>query len=279
MQFRPHPPARDAGEVRRRHEANRRAWNETGAYHAARVQETIDFLRAGGSNLHPIERANLGRLADWCGTAIHLQCASGCDTLSLWNEGARRVVGVDISEVHIANARRTSEALGAPATWYRADVLDTPRELDGTADLVYTGRGAVSWIFDLETWAAVIARLLRPGGILHLLDDHPVPWLFDIDATTFVPSGLDYFTAGQVSRGWPESYIPDAALGVPAPEQSEKYDRTWAIADVFMTLRGSGLTVERLGEHREGYWDVMPNLAPELRGRIPLSYSIVARRP
>ena len=46
-----------------------------------------------------------------------------------------------------------------------------------------------------------------------------------------------------------------------------------------MALRGAGLVVERLGEHREGYWDVMPNLAPELRGRIPLSYSMLARRP
>jgi len=48
----------------------------------------------GGSNLHPIERANLGDLRPWCRAAIHLQCASGRDTLSLWNEGAGRVVGV-----------------------------------------------------------------------------------------------------------------------------------------------------------------------------------------
>ena len=96
-----------------------------------RFEETLAFLQAGGSSLHPIERANLGDLRTWCGTAIHLQCASGRDTLSLWNEGVAQVIGVDIADVHIANAQRLSAALGAPATWYRCDVLETPSALDG----------------------------------------------------------------------------------------------------------------------------------------------------
>ena len=103
-----------------------------------------------GSSLHPIERANLGDLRTWCGTAIHLQCASGRDTLSLWNEGVAEVIGVDIADVHIANAQRLSAALGAPATWYRCDVLETPSTLDGRADLVYTGQGALCWLHDLD---------------------------------------------------------------------------------------------------------------------------------
>ena len=116
-QFEIRPPARDARDVQSRHESNRSAWNEGAIRYTEEVEETIEFLRAGGTSLHPIERANLGDLSKWCSTAIHLQCASGKDTLSLWNEGVKHVVGVDISDVHIATARRTSEALGAPATW------------------------------------------------------------------------------------------------------------------------------------------------------------------
>ena len=108
------PPARDAEDVRARHEDNRRAWNEGATRYTSELEETIAFIRGGGSNLHPIERANLGDLRPWCAVAIHLQCASGRDTLSLWNEGAGRVVGVDISDVHIANARLLTEAVGAP---------------------------------------------------------------------------------------------------------------------------------------------------------------------
>jgi predicted O-methyltransferase YrrM len=89
---------------------------------------------------------------------VHLQCASGKDTLSLWIEGVEKVVGIDISDVHIANARRLSEAAGCRTVrWYRCDVLDTPQDLDGTADLVYSGRGAMFWVHDLDAWMAVVA--------------------------------------------------------------------------------------------------------------------------
>jgi len=270
------PLAGTPQEVRARHQANRAAWNEGAARYTAGLEETIARLRAGKSSLHPIERANLGDLSAWCESAIHLQCASGEDTLSLWLEGAKQVVGVDISDVHIANARRMSAALGAPATWYCGDVLDTPHELDGSADLVYTGQGALCWLHDLDGWAAVIQRLLKPGGILHLFDDHPVLWLFDLEAETLVPSGVNYFAHAEVSQGWPSAYIGD--LGIPVEKQARKYERLWPLAAIFQALRRAGLSIEHLGEHAEGYWNAFPNLRPELRGRIPMTFSLIARR-
>ena len=276
MRFQLRRPAADAAEVRAWHEANRASWNEAAAHYLTKVEETIAFLRAGGSNLHPIERAMLGDLRAF-GTAIHLMCASGQDTLSLWNEGVGRVIGVDISDAHIANARRTSEALGAPAAWYRSDVLETPPELDGTADLVYTGRGAICWLHDLERWAAVVRRLLRPGGVLSLFDDHPATWLFDTDAESYVHSGADYFAHAESSQGWPDTYIGD--LAVPVERQSEKFERLWPLGAVFGALRRAGLAVEHLGEHPESYWDGFPHLRSELRGKIPMTFSLLARRP
>lgn len=271
------PPAMGPLDVRARHDANRVAWNEGAAYYTERWAKTLDFLRNGGSSLHPIERARLGDLRTWCGTAIHLQCASGEDTLSLWNEGAARVIGVDISDVHIANAERLSAALHAPATWYRSDVLDTPAALDGLADLVYTGQGALCWIHDLERWAAVVHRLLKPGGLFHVFDDHPVTYLFDMESDMLVPSGLDYFWHAEMSRGWPASYIGD--LGRPASTHAPKHERLWPIAAVFQALRGAGLTIEYLGEHPETYWRSFPHLRPELAARIPMTFSLLARRP
>jgi len=269
-------PAAGEEEVRARHEANRAAWNEGAVRYTEEIAETIAFLAAGRSNLHPVERANLGDLRAWCDTAIHLQCASGRDTLSLWNEGVPHVMGVDISDVHIANARRISEALNAPARWYRCDILDTPHELDGTADLVYTGRGALCWLHNLDGWAAVIARLLKPGGILSLFDDHPVTWLFEPDAAELVSSGIDYFTHAESSQGWPSTYIGE--LTVPVAQQARKFERLWTLAMVFGALHRAGLIVEHLGEHREPYWDVFPRLKTELKARIPMTFSMIARR-
>ncbi|MGV8084606.1 MAG: methyltransferase domain-containing protein [Coriobacteriia bacterium] len=276
LTIQPLPPARDSSEVRARHEGNRAAWNEGACAYTAGIDNTIAFLKEGNSNLHPIERANLGDLRAWCHTAIHLQCASGRDTLSLWNEGVQRVIGIDISDVHIDNARRTSVALGAPAEWFRCDVLDTPHTLDGTADLVYTGRGALGWLHDLDAWAAVVYRLLKPGGVFHVLDEHPANWLFDTEARTLVPTGIDYFSHGETSKGWPATYIGD--IGVPVERQATKYEHLWTLSAIFQALRGAGLTVEQLGEYPDPYWDAFPNLPPDLARRIPMTFSMLARR-
>lgn len=270
------PPATDPAEVRRRHAANRAAWNQGAAWYRDANADRVAFLREGGSNLHPVERANLGDLRAWCRSAVHLQCASGQDTLSLLNEGVGRVVGIDIADAHIDNARATSAALGAPATWYRCDVLDTPHELDGSADLVYSGRGALNWLHDLDGWAAVVARLLAPGGILHLFDGHPFIWLLDPDATGYAFLGIGYFDHAEASTGWPDEYIGD--LGIDEADIAEKHERLWNFADIFAALAGAGLQIRHLGEHAEGYWQEFPNLDESLRGQLPLTFSLVAAR-
>src|SRR5258706_1222455 len=78
-------------------------------------------------------------------------------------------------------AEALTRAVGAPARWIESDVLDTPHELDGTADLLYTGRGSLIWLQDLDAWAAVLQRLLSPTGRLVLLQVHPAEWQFDAD--------------------------------------------------------------------------------------------------
>ncbi|HEY3059542.1 MAG TPA: class I SAM-dependent methyltransferase [Chloroflexota bacterium] len=267
-----------SASVPERHAANRASWNEAAAFYTARADDTIAFIRAGKSNLHPIERANMGPLRPWCELAIHLQCASGRDTLSLWVEGAQRVVGVDISDIMIDTARRISAAVGAPAEWYLCDVLDTPTSLDGTADLVYTGRGAICWVHDLHAWAGVVARLLKPGGRFHLFEVHPVAYLFEMETTTLVPTGWDYFSHVDISRGWPSGYIGDS-LPIPVEEQSLKYDRAWPIADVFNALHDVGLVIDYVGEHRADFWPSFPNLPPELNATLPHTFSLLARKP
>lgn len=134
-------------ETKTRHEENRAAWNEAAARYEREIESDVAFLKAGGKNLMEPELPFLADLSSWCQRAIHLQCAGGRDTLSLWNQGAHEVVGVDISDRMIEVARRKSEMLNAPATWYRCDLLDTPAELNGTADLVYTGRGSILYEF------------------------------------------------------------------------------------------------------------------------------------
>ncbi len=273
-------PASTDEEVRRRHAANKASWEQAAEVYRRELEESLAFLRAGRSNLHPVERRvleqHLGPPGEWCRRAVHLQCASGKDTLSLWNDGVDEVVGIDIAETHIANARWLTEQLDAPAAWYRCDVLDTPRDLDGIADLVYTGRGAIGWVHDIDAWAAVVARLLRPGGVMCLFDDHPASNLFDADAAELAWSGVSYFGSAAGGTGFSESFIEH--LGVAEDEILVNHDRLWTVAKVFSAVRGAGLEVVHLGEHPEQYWEGFPHLSEEDAARIPQTFSLLARR-
>ena len=179
---RPATPS-EQSDIRAMHAATRLAWDEAAERYERWLPEAIKLIGGGGSNLVPEEEALIGNLHGRCGRAIHLQCAGGRDTLSLWNLGADEVVGVDYSPRMLALAQRLTDAVGATAgaRWIEADVLDTPHDLDGTADLLYTGRGSLIWLQDLDAWAAVLVRLLAPEGRLVLFEGHPAEWLFDVD--------------------------------------------------------------------------------------------------
>lgn len=273
---RPATPA-EAADVAAMHATTRAAWDEAAEQYERWLPEAIELIGSGGSNLFPVEEDLLGDLSE-CRRAIHLQCAGGRDTLSLWNLGARTVVGVDYSPRLLDLARRLTEATGAPATWVEADVLAVPHDLDGTADLVYTGRGSLVWVQDITAWAGVVARLLAPGGRFVLFEGHPVEWLFDVDEDGFwVATDYDYFAGPEASRGWAPEYIPE--LAIPEEQQALKFARPWQLGQVITALLATELRLERVTEHPVDWsWSHL-DARPEERGRIPLSYSIVAHKP
>ncbi|GAC1652067.1 MAG: class I SAM-dependent methyltransferase [Herpetosiphon sp.] len=261
------------------HQSNRAAWNEGAVWYEQGVEQNIAFLRAGGKNLEDPELRILHDLRVWCGRAVHLQCAGGGDTLSLWNQGAAEVVGVDISDRMIAVARQKSDALRAPATWYCCDVLDTPAELNGTADLVYTGRGALPWLHDLGGWADVVARLLKPGGRLFIFEGHPLTSVWDSDAAEFkLSSEYGNYFSDQVDRsqGWPATYIGE--LDRPVSEQAPKYERLWTLGTIVTTLAQTGLRLERLEEYPDQFWDQFPRMPADLVKRLPNTFSLLMRK-
>ncbi|HUP55288.1 MAG TPA: class I SAM-dependent methyltransferase [Methylomirabilota bacterium] len=274
--------AAERADPRAMHAANRAAWDEAAERYEGWFDEAVALIRAGGSNLFPVEHDLIGDLRAANGglgtnRAIHLQCAAGRDTLSLWTAGAHEVVGVDISPRMLDLARRLAGATGAPATWIEADVLDTPHELDGTGDLVYTGRGSIIWLQDLDGWAAVLRRLLSPAGRLVIFDGHPAEWLFDADEDgRWRATDYDYFGGTEASKGWAPEYIDH--LTVAEDDQSWKFARAWTLGEIVTALLRSGLRVEAVREHPVDWWAGHRDVRPELRGRVPLSFSITATR-
>ena len=269
--------AAERADPRGMHAANRRAWDEAAERYEGWFAEAVEIISSGGTNLLPPELELIGDLHGRCRRAIHLQCAGGRDTLSLWNLGAEEVVGVDFSPRMLELAERLSTAVGASARWIEADVLDTPHELDGTADLVYTGRGSLMWLQDLDAWAAVLYRLLAPAGRLVLFEGHPAEWLFDVDADGgWVATDYDYFAGPEASKGWAPEYID--RLSIEDDDQAWKFARAWTLGEIVTAILGSGLRVERLAEHPTDWWKGHADVRADERGRVPLSFSVLARR-
>lgn len=274
---RPATPAERA-DVRRMHAANRQAWDEAAERYEGWFDEAVSLIRSGGTNLFPVEQALIGDLRGRCHRAIHLQCAAGRDTLSLWTAGADEVVGVDFSPRMLELATALSAATGAPARWILADVLDTPAELDGTADLLYTGRGSLIWLQDLDAWARVLRRLLAADGRLVIFEGHPAEWLFDVDDDgRWIATDYDYFGGPEASRGWAPEYIDRLSLA--DRDQSWKFARAWTLGEVVTALLRAGLRLDSVVEHPVDWWGGHGDVRPEDRGRIPLSFSIVGGLP
>jgi SAM-dependent methyltransferase len=199
------------------------------------------------------------------------------EALSLLGLGVEEVVGIDISEEMIALANRKSSALGANATWIRSDVLETPHELDGTADLVYTGRGAICWMLDLDAWAAVVARLLKPGGRLLLFEGHPLDFLWEEEAEGYVlREDASYFTNAPL----PERGFPYEAALRGAPERPVALtSRVWTIGETVTAAVGAGLRIDRLEERPEPFWDQFKRIPPPELARLPHTFGLVASKP
>jgi len=270
----------ERAEIRRWHAQTGAAWNEAAAQYEKEFDASVAFLRDGGTNFCPPEFARLTPLAQQSSHAVHLQCAAGHDTLSLWNLGAARVTGVDLSERMLALARRKSDALGAPAQWVHADILDLPESLRGTADLVYTGRGALYWLLDMSAWARSAASVLAPGGTLFVYEGHPLDWVWRTDTPGYEidPQFADYFdTRVTTDTGWPECYIP--ATNQPADGWSPKHERQWTLGAIVTAVAEAGLVVTALEEHPDDFWEGWHAMEPDQRRRLPHTFLLTAKKP
>lgn len=259
-------------------EANRARWDEAAPLHAASDFYDLAGFRAGRDDLHPFERDELGDVAGL--DLVHLQCHLGTDTLS-WARHGANVVGLDFSPAALDVARGLAADCGLAAEFVCADVYDAPAALGRTFDVVYTGVGALNWLPDLGPWAQVVASLLRPGGVVYLVEIHPIVVGVVHDGRTI---DLDTF-AGPFER-WEEKggtyAAPDAELA-----NTASYERVHALSEVLSAVLDAGLSIELFHEHAtskapwpwcergaDGLWRL-----PAGWPSFPLSYSLRARQP
>jgi 2-polyprenyl-3-methyl-5-hydroxy-6-metoxy-1,4-benzoquinol methylase len=187
---------------------NLRFWDEIAPHHAASQAYAVDSFVAGRNTLGAPELAEVGDVTGR--ELVHLQCHIGLDSLS-WARLGAHVTGVDFSAEAVRIARRIADRAGLQARFVEAEVTEAPTALGRTFDVVFTSRGVLMWLADLDRWAQACATLLEPGGRFYLLDHHPLSM-----ALTTTEGGL------VLAR----SYFPTSRPGV------SRYDGSYAVRDV-----------------------------------------------
>jgi len=205
------------------------------------------------------------------------------DTLALARLGAA-VTGVDFSPRAIASAIELAARTGLAARFVEADLYATPRVLQETFDIVYTGGGALCWLPDIRGWGEVVSRMLRPGGTFYVREAHPLLWsLEDERDDAQLVIGRPYFEVEQPTRwdaaaAWDKEQ-PDVVI--------PHYEWSHGLGEIVGALLEAGLTIEALREHQTCLWQALPFMVegedgwwrlPDRPERLPLMYSIRARK-
>ncbi|MBK0422266.1 class I SAM-dependent methyltransferase [Leucobacter sp. CSA2] len=269
--------------------ANQANWDERATLHAARSGSgyaTGRFVE-DPELLSDVVRFDLPLLGDIAGSrAVHLQCHIGTDTLSLARLGAR-VTGLDFSETAIEEARKLVAESGDAVDFVQADVMAAPHRLPaGSFDLVYTGIGALCWLPVIREWAAVVAKLLAPGGVLFLREGHPILWAVDETIAGEPHLRFPYFEAVEPLE-WDDeqSYVSTSA----ALTSTRTYEWNHSLGEIVTALIDEGLRIELLVEHDSVPWEALPGQMERRDGgewalarhaqSMPLSYTLRAVKP
>ncbi len=254
-----------------------------------------DALVTDPSHLSTVARTDLAALAPYVagGTVegldvCHLQCHIGTDTLSFAKAGAT-VVGVDFSPSALAAAAVLAERIGIEAEWVQTDVLDVRTAIDRDLvagrlfDLVYTSIGTIGWLDDLDTWAAQVASLLKPGGIFYIRDGHPALFSLDEESDALTVKYRYFHDGGALQWDDEGTYAGDGRV-----EHSRTYEWPHPISEVVTVLLRHGLTLLALDEGKTLPWQFARRMTVTDDGEyqwpgnesslVPCTFTIVARR-
>lgn len=171
---------------------NRQSWNNRTDAHLKSEFYDLEGFISGKTFLKDIEMNLLGDIAGK--SVLHLQCHFGQDSIALSKLGAD-VTGIDLSDKAIASAKEIAKITHTNTKFICCNIYDLPDYLNEQFDIVFTSYGTIGWLPDLDRWAKIISRYLKPNGQFVFVEFHPVVWMFDDNFETI---GYRYFNSGAI---------------------------------------------------------------------------------
>lgn len=249
---------------------NKKSWDKNTKIHLDSKFYDVDAFVKGKSSLNPIELAQLGDVKNKA--LLHLQCHFGLDSLS-WARLEAKVTGVDLSSQAIDSAKALAKKINIEANFINDDVYSFAEKNSNTYDLVYTSYGVLCWLPDLALWASGIAKALKEGGELHLIEFHPVNDLL---------SGYSYFPSPEPDIEEETTYTENCG-----DEKSTMVTWPHSLAEVLSALIKAGISIEEVNEFPYSPYECFEHLQyvtdkgycrKEQGQLVPLIYAIKGRK-
>lgn len=168
--------------------------------------------------------------------AVELGCGTGYVSAWMARRGAD-VVGIDVSDGQLATARRLAAEHGVALTLIHGSA-EAVSEPAGSFDFAISEYGAALWC-DPHVWIPEAARLLKPGGRLAFLTNHPLLQL------CYPPNGdvadeslhRPYFGLHRVDWSEVESDPGGIEFNLPISEWMRLFDHAGFDIDEFLELQ------------------------------------------
>ncbi|MBO6515282.1 MAG: class I SAM-dependent methyltransferase [Bacteroidia bacterium] len=235
---------------------NQNTWNLKLDSHLASEFYDLDGFLQGNTSLNSIE---LDLLGDIQGKRIlHLQCHFGQDSMSMARMGAH-VTGVDLSNRSVAKAQELADQLELDCRFICCNVYDLPKHLDEEFDIVFTSYGTIVWLPDLDKWASIVSRFLKPGGSFFYVDFHPLVYTMDDDMKGI---HYPYFNEGPIVEEEQGTYADESA-----PITSTSVTWNHPLSDIVTNLMRHDLSIQSLQEFDYSPYNCFRNLKEEEPGK------------
>jgi 2-polyprenyl-3-methyl-5-hydroxy-6-metoxy-1,4-benzoquinol methylase len=255
---------------------NRQSWNNRVQSHMNSDFYDLEGFLQGKTSLNSIELKLLGEIKNKY--ILHLQCHFGQDSLSLGRLGAH-VTGVDLSNKAIESAKELADKTKIDANFICSDIYELPKYLDKQFDIVFTSYGTIGWLPNLDKWAKIVSKYLKPDGKFIFVEFHPVVWMFD---DNFQKIAYHYFNKEVIIETETGSYADKTA------DLTDEYVM-WnhSMSDVVNSLVKNGMEINSLDEFDYSPYNCFnktEEFEPDkfrikhLDNKIPMVYAIVATK-
>lgn len=256
--------------------ANRQAWEVSAPLHGQGEEWECLLAQAGRPSFSVLDACLTRTLTEL--DIRDLSCAQvGCNNarelLSLAALGGQPALGIDQSPAFLAQGQQLAAAAGLAPRLVAADIYALPEGL-GQHDLVLITIGVLGWMPDLPAFFAAVHGLLAPGGHLVIYETHPFLEVFEPHADQPLVPHYSYFRR--------EPLVLNDLIAYDGQDHGQGASSYWHIhtlGAIVSACLQAGLLLQRLEEHPHSNREVDYDLYQNQAAQLPMSFTLVARRP